>query len=77
MSEYQKNKEHVDGEETRRNVNIDKDCYYMQQWPEILFQQLHNYESVLSSDWLLWEIVEKGTVFNYLFRLFCEMYSSK
>lgn len=65
--EYQKNKEHVDGEETRWNVNIDK-IAIMQQWTEILFQQLHNYESVLSSDWVLWEIVEKGTVFNYMWK---------
>lgn len=37
----------------------------IQQWTEIPTQQLHNCESVFSSDWqLLWEIVEMGTVCN-------------
>lgn len=37
----------------------------IQQWTEISTQQLHNCESMFSSDWmLLWEIVEMGTVCN-------------
>lgn len=43
MSEYQKNKEDVDGEETHRNINIDYDCYHInsaiaQLWKCVFFR---------------------------------------
>jgi len=84
MSEYQKNKKHVDGEETRRNVNIVKDCYYGGGDKDTVsaLTQLFIVHCVVFRLAVMGNI-EKGTVFNILwntaqidelcfYRLFCE-----
>jgi len=67
MSEYQKNKKHVDGEETRRNVNIVKDCYYGGRDKDTVsaLTQLFIVHCVVFRLAVMGNI-EKGTVFNIL-----------